>query len=152
MSNNWISLIFLGGWGAPQPGWPCMSFSIKGAIKLIIACAHPFFNDFCKIPQKNCKYFSCVQEGKKGKKEKRLTAQAAEPAARARSSARQLALSVLYQLLLAYLIFSLNIWWKFAEIWWKIAKLRSARSRSYQRMFEFFLRVRWEGVFNSQFP
>ena len=35
------------------------SFSIKGAIKLIIACAHPFFNDFCKIPQKNCKYFSC---------------------------------------------------------------------------------------------
>ena len=59
MSNNWISLLFLGGWGAPQPGWPCMSFSIKGAIKLIIACAHPFFNDFCKIPQKNCKYFSC---------------------------------------------------------------------------------------------
>ena len=66
-------------------------------------------------------------------------------------SARQLALSVLYQLLLAYLIFSLNIWWKFAEIWWKIAKLRSARSRSYQRLFEFFLRVRWEGAFNSQF-
>ena len=66
-------------------------------------------------------------------------------------SARQLALSVLYQLLLAYLIFSLNVWWKFAEIWWKIAKLRSARSRSYQRIFEFFLRVRWEGAFNSQF-
>ena len=73
------------------------SFSIKGAIKLIIACAHPFFNDFCKIPQKNCKYFSCVQEGKKGKKEKRLTAQAAEPAARARSSALNREPSVLYQ-------------------------------------------------------
>ena len=37
-------------------------------------------------------------------------------------SARQLALSVLYQLLLAYLIFSLNIWWKFAEIWWKFGE------------------------------
>ena len=40
-------------------------------------------------------------------------------------AARSLAASeVLYQLLLllAYLIFSLNIWWKFAEIWWKFGE------------------------------
>ena len=46
------------------------SFSIKGAIKLIIACAHPFFNDFCKIPQKIANIFRAFKKGRKGKKRK----------------------------------------------------------------------------------
>ena len=36
-------------------------------------------------------------------------------------------------------------------IQWIFTKIRPARSRLYQRIFEFFLRVRWEGAFNSQF-
>ena len=34
---------------------------------------------------------------------------------------------------------------------WIFTKIGPARSRLYQRIFEFFLRVRWEGAFNSQF-
>ena len=36
-------------------------------------------------------------------------------------------------------------------IQWIFTKIRPARSRLYQRIFEFFLRVRWERAFNSQF-
>ena len=39
----------------------------------------------------------------------------------------------------------------FIEFHWIFTKIRPARSRLYQRIFEFFLRVRWEGAFNSQF-
>ena len=39
----------------------------------------------------------------------------------------------------------------FLKIQWNFTKIGSARSRLYQRIFEFFLRVRWERAFNSQF-
>ena len=40
---------------------------------------------------------------------------------------------------------------KLNEFWMNFFQIRPARSRLYQRIFEFFLRVRWEGAFNSQF-
>ena len=48
--------------------------------------------------------------------------------------------------LVVFLIFYLS-----HLIQWIFTKIRPARSRLYQRIFEFFLRVRWEGAFNSQF-
>ena len=48
--------------------------------------------------------------------------------------------------LVVFLIFDLS-----HLIQWIFTKIRPARSRLYQRIFEFFLRVRWEGAFNSQF-
>ena len=48
--------------------------------------------------------------------------------------------------LVVFLIFYLS-----HLIQWIFTKIRPARSRLYQRIFEFFLRVRWERAFNSQF-
>ena len=48
--------------------------------------------------------------------------------------------------LVVFLIFYLS-----HLIQWIFTKIRPARSRLYQRIFEFFLRVRWEGAFNLQF-
>ena len=135
MSNNWISLIFLGGWGAPQPGWPCMSFSIKGAIKLIIACAHPFFNDFCKIPQKIANIFRAFKKGRKGKKRKDwLLRRPSRPRARARARGEQRrgSLPVVASLYYLFLkIFDENLL-KFGEnlvkIWWKFGPISSVSS------------------------
>ena len=48
--------------------------------------------------------------------------------------------------LVVFLIFYLS-----HLIQWIFTKIRPARSRLYQRIFELFLRVRWERAFNSQF-
>ena len=55
--------------------------------------------------------------------------------------------------LVVFLIFYLShlIQWIFSKIQWIFTEIRPARSRLYQRIFEFFLRVRWERAFNSQF-